>query len=97
MEDLGQELAVTKNDIKHLEADISEIKNGMKEGFDKIHSSISAMNDKMDEKYVRKDEYKERVEETNKKFDAISNRFNLVLGAALTLVASLIANHFLNK
>jgi hypothetical protein len=94
VEDFGQELAVTKNDIKHLEADITEIKEGMKEGFDKIHTSIAAMNDKMDEKYVRKDEFKESQEQTSRKFDSINTRSNMILGAFLTLIVTIVANYF---
>lgn len=87
MEDFGQELAVTKNDIKHLQDDISEIKNGVNE----INSTILTLTERMDEKYVRKEEYKSDKQETTRKFETIQNRANILLGAVLSLFGSIIA------
>jgi hypothetical protein len=94
MQDIGQELAVTKNDIKHLEKDIGEIKDGI----EKIHLSISGVYGRMDEQYVRKEDFRENIDHTNKRIDGINKWLSLFIGAVFTLVATagagIILTHF---
>lgn len=58
-QDMQSELAVTKNDIAHMQRDLEEIKTGQKEGFEKVHASIVTIIESTDAKYVRKGEHED--------------------------------------
>ena len=91
--DISEELAVTKNDIKHLETDITEIKTGIKE----INDNFSKHIGQMDEKYVRKEDFKEHSHSVEKRFDNMKAINYSLIGSVITglilLVVNLIMGH----
>lgn len=92
--DISEELAVTKNDIKHLESDMSEIKSGIKEINDNFNKHMS----RMDEKYVRKEDFKDHSEKVEKQFSNMKALNYSLIGSVITglilLVVNLIMGHF---
>lgn len=91
MPNINEELEVTKNDIKHLEGDIYEIKNGIKE----INYNFSKHIEHMDEKYVRKEDFKIHIQSVDKRFDSIKSLNYTLLGSGVTALLLLIVNLFI--
>lgn len=91
---ISEELAVTKNDIKHLESDMSEIKSGIKE----INDNFVKHMERMDEKYVRKEDFKEHAHSVEKKFEKAKALNYSLIGCAVTglilLIVNLIMGHW---
>lgn len=85
---INEELAVTKNDIKHLEADMKEIKKGVKE----INENFSAHMEQIDEKYVRKEDFKDHQRRVDKRFESIKALTSMLLGCVITGLILLIVN-----
>lgn len=92
--DISEELAVTKNDIKHLETDMSEIKSGIKE----INENFTKHMERIDEKYVRKEDFKDHQRSVDKRFDSMKAINSMLVGSAVTglilLIVNLIMGHF---
>lgn len=87
-EDLGQQLAVTKNDIRHLEAGVSEIKSSIAQ----LQTLVIQGQEKMAETYVRKDDYEKARESDDRRLVSISNRINMALGAFITAILAELVN-----
>lgn len=92
--DISEELAVTKNDIKHLESDITEIKSGIKE----INENFNRHINQMDEKYVRKADFEKHTEKVDKRFDNMKAVNYSLIGSIITglilLIVNLIMGHW---
>lgn len=85
---LNEELAVTKNDIKHLESDMSEIKTGIKE----INDNFSKHMEQMGDKYVKKEDFNKHVDSSDKRIENIKALNYLVLGCLATGLILLVVN-----
>lgn len=94
MQDINEELAVTKNDIKHLESGMSEIKSGIKE----INDNFVKHVERMDEKYVRKDDFKDHIRTVDKRFETMKALNYSLIGCAVSglilLIVNLLMGHF---
>lgn len=74
---INDELAITKNDIKHLEADMKEIKDCVKE----INENFSTYMEQIDEKFVRKEDFKNQQRRLDKRFENIKALTSMLLGS----------------
>lgn len=72
--DISEELAVTKNDIKHLESDMTEIKSGIKEineNFNKHLNQMYAQMDAWQANFVSKELLEEKLKYQNERIDRL--------------------------